>query len=129
MSHQNSSAALLMLGTMLVKRLAAAASKARIVITCLQFPRTSSKRSNTQQRRALNTLLPARRKEPWEDMRLPGNRWLDKIRLELGQRPRGSHYLMIVNWSGGLTPERCWRPWGPHFLRAQALPSGRTAAR
>src|SRR5689334_21688640 len=129
MSHRNSSAGLLMLGTLLVRRLAAAASKARIVITFLQFPRTSSKRSNTPQLRAPNTLLPVRRKEPWEDMRLPGNRFLDKIRVELGQPPRGSHYLTIVNWSGGLTPERCWRPWGSHFLWAQAQPSGRTAVR
>src|SRR6266850_5146689 len=127
MSQQNSSAGLLMLGTLLVRRLAAA-GKARIVSTCLQFPRTSSKRSNTQQLRALNTLLPARRREPWEDMRLPGNRWLDKIRLELGQPPRGRIYLTIVNWSGALTPERCWRPWGSHFLRAPAQPSGRIAA-
>src|SRR5207253_9131537 len=114
----------LLLDTILVSRLAAAS---RLVMqrACLRFLARLPNRSNTSQLLPLTTLLP-RRKEPWEDMR-PAR--LDKIRVELGYRPQGSNYLTIVNWSGGLMPERCWRPWALRFRPAQTQHSGRTAER
>src|SRR6266404_6805928 len=124
MSQRNFSAGRLMLDTILLLRLAAA-SKVRMQRTCLRFPAGLPNRSNTSQLLPLTTLLP-RRKEPWEDMR-PAR--LDKIRVELGYRQQGSNYLTIVNWSGGLMPERCWRAWALRFPQAQTQHSGRTAGR
>src|SRR5438093_1855927 len=128
MSHRNFSAGRLMLDTILLSRLAAA-SKVRVVMqrACLRFRARLSNRNNRLQLRTVNTLLP-RHKEPREELR-SGRPRSDKIPVELGYRPQGSNYLTIVNWSGGLTPERCWRPWALRFRPAQTQLSGRTAAR
>src|SRR5436309_2564550 len=128
MSRRNFSAGHSMLVTILLSP-SAAASKARLVTqrTCLRFPRRLPNRSNISQLRAVNTLLRPRRKEPWEDIRAPGSPQLDKIQVELGHLPTGSHCSTIVNWSGGLMPEPCWKVWASPFLLAQTQLSGRTA--
>src|SRR2546430_10217021 len=125
MSHRNFSAGPLMLDTILLSRLAAASNRLVMQRACLRFRRGLPNRSSMSQLRPLTTLLPKRR-EPWEATR-PAR--LDKIRVELGYRPQGSNYLTIVNWSGGLMPERCWRAWALGFPLDQTQHSGRTAAR
>src|SRR6266849_4584761 len=116
MSRRSFSAVRLMLDTILLSSLAAP-SKLRLAAqpANLRFRGILPNRSNMSQLRAVNTLLPPRRKEPWEDMRAPSSATLHKLREVLGYQPRGSHYLTIVNWSGGLTPERCWRAWASRF--------------
>src|SRR5437867_4070657 len=117
-----------MLDTILLSRLAAA-SKVRLVLqrACLRFRAGLSNRNNMLQLRPVNTLL-LRHKEPREDLR-SGRPPSVKIPVELGYRPQGSNYLTIVNWSGGLMPERCWKAWASRFPLAQTQHSGRTAGR
>src|SRR5205809_5943871 len=129
MSRRNFSAGHSTLGTILLSP-SAAGSKARLATqrTCLRFPRRLPNRSNISQLRAVNTLLPPRRKEPSEDMRLARRAYLDKIRVELGHLLTGSHCSTIVNWSGGRMPELCWKVWALPFHLAQTQLSCRTAA-
>src|ERR1041385_112773 len=127
MFRRNSLAVRLMLGTILLSRLAAA-RKPRLATqrACLQFRRRSSIRSNIPQLRAVNT-LPPKRKGPSGELRAPGSQQLDEIQVEVGYRLRGSNCLTTANWSSGLPLERCWRAWALLFPLAQTPHSGRTA--
>src|SRR5207244_4804962 len=108
----------------------AAASRVRLVTTAsLRFPARLPNRSNMSQLQAVNTLLPPRPKEPWQDIRAPSRRQLHKIREELEYRPTGRHYSTTVSSSAELMPERCWRAWALRFPLAQTQRSGRTAVR